>query len=127
MAGSIRAHGCRDEGKPVLNHEASPTAVVGALNVHVEGAVVAIVVVPRSGITGFAGLESDAIRVRLAAPPVDGSANAALIRFLARALDVLRSQVRIVSGEHGRRKRVLFVGMSQEELGQRLHTAGGVR
>lgn len=127
MAGSTRAHGCRDEGKPVPNHEASPAAVVGVVNVHVEGAVLAIVAVPRSGITGFAGLESDAIRVRVAVPPVDGSANAALIRFLAQALDVPRSQVRIVSGERGRRKRVLFVGLSQEELGQRLHTAGAVR
>jgi uncharacterized protein (TIGR00251 family) len=50
--------------------------------------------------------------VRLAAPPVDGAANDALIEFLASAFAVRRSAVRILSGEKGRRKRVAIAGVT---------------
>ena len=48
--------------------------------------------------------------VRVAAPPVDGAANDALIAFLADALHVPRRAVRIVSGERSRQKRVAIAG-----------------
>lgn len=61
-------------------------------------------VVPRASRTRAAGVHDGALRVRLAAPPVDGKANATLVRFVSRALGVPRSGVRIVGGETGRSK-----------------------
>jgi uncharacterized protein (TIGR00251 family) len=81
-----------------------------------SGAVLAVLATPRASVTAFDRLEGDAVRVRVAAPPVDGAANAALLRFLAEALGVPRSSVRLAAGAASRRKRVLFAGMTADEL-----------
>ena len=54
--------------------------------------------------TETAGLHGEALKIRLAAPPVDGKANAALIEFLAERLGVARAQVALKSGQTNRRK-----------------------
>lgn len=54
--------------------------------------------------TEFAGLHGDALKIRLAAPPVDGKANEALLRFLAEVLDLPKSAVTLKSGQTSRRK-----------------------
>ncbi|MDO5290988.1 MAG: DUF167 domain-containing protein [Pseudomonadota bacterium] len=54
--------------------------------------------------TGAAGAHGDALRVRLAAPPVDGKANAALIAWAAQAFGVPRQQVTLLHGASGRQK-----------------------
>lgn len=69
---------------------------------------------PRASRTELAGLHGDALRIRLAAPPVDGAANAELCRFLARSLGVPTRAVEIISGTTGRQKRVRVTGV---ELG----------
>lgn len=51
-----------------------------------------------------AGVHGDAIKVRLAAPPIEGRANDELVRFLAQAFGVAQRQVAIVRGETSRRK-----------------------
>jgi len=71
---------------------------------------------PRASRTELAGVHGDQLRVRLAAPPVDGAANAALIEFLADALHLPRRDIRIVSGQTGRRKRVTIGGMTAEQV-----------
>jgi uncharacterized protein (TIGR00251 family) len=71
----------------------------------------------RDEITGIAG---DAIRVRLTAPPVDGAANEALLRFLADRLDVARSALTLVAGLTARTKVVVVDGLSAEEVRRRL-------
>jgi uncharacterized protein len=63
-------------------------------------------VIPRAQKTEFSGERDGRMVVRLAAPPVDDAANAALIAFLAEHYNVPRSRVRIVSGERSRNKRV---------------------
>jgi uncharacterized protein (TIGR00251 family) len=65
-------------------------------------------------------VHGDALRVRLAAPPVDGAANEALTRFLAERLRVPRSAVRLVSGETSRTKLVDVDGLDPGELSARL-------
>lgn len=65
---------------------------------------------PRASKTEVAGPHGDSIRIRLAAPPVDGEANEELVRFLAKLLGVARSAVSIVSGETGRDKLVEVSG-----------------
>ena len=54
--------------------------------------------------TEFAGPHGDALKIRLAAPPVDGKANEALIRFLAETLGIARSAICLKSGQTARRK-----------------------
>jgi uncharacterized protein (TIGR00251 family) len=54
--------------------------------------------------TEAAGAHGQALRVRLAAPPVDGKANAALIAWAAAALGVPRAQVELLHGASGRQK-----------------------
>jgi uncharacterized protein (TIGR00251 family) len=54
--------------------------------------------------TEFAGLHGDALKIRLAAPPVDGKANEALVKFVAETLGIARSEVTIKSGHTSRRK-----------------------
>jgi uncharacterized protein (TIGR00251 family) len=71
-------------------------------------------VVPRSRVTEIAGRYGDAIRIRLAAPPVDGAANDALVRFLAERLGVARGDIRIATGAAGRRKIVEVDGMPRD-------------
>ncbi len=60
--------------------------------------------------TGFAGLHGEAMKIRLAAPPVDGKANAALCAFLADFCKVPKSAVSLISGETSRAKRVRVDG-----------------
>ena len=54
--------------------------------------------------TEFAGQHGDALKIRLAAPPVDGKANEALVKFIAETLGIARSEVSIKSGHTSRRK-----------------------
>lgn len=68
--------------------------------------VLALHVQPGAKRTETAGTHGRALKVRLAAPPVDGKANAELVRFLAEAFGVPRRQVTIVRGESSREKTV---------------------
>jgi uncharacterized protein (TIGR00251 family) len=70
--------------------------------------------------TEVAGRHGDAIKVRVAAPPVEGAANAELVRFLAELLGVPRAAVRISSGSRGRRKTVVVEGITNETAEARL-------
>ncbi len=60
---------------------------------------------PGAKVSAFAGLYGDAVRLRIAAPAVDGRANAACQAFLANAFAVRQSEVRLLSGLSSRRKR----------------------
>lgn len=75
---------------------------------------------PRAKRSGFAGRHGDALKVRLAAPPVDGAANEELVRVLAEALNVPRRAVRIVAGLMGRDKVVEVDGFAPGEAERRL-------
>jgi len=94
--------------------QSTPTGV--RLTIHVQ---------PRASRTAIAGLHGDAIRVRLAAPPVEGAANEALVRFLAAVLRVPRSSVAIASGHSGRRKVVTVAGVTAAEAARRLQLEPG--
>jgi len=91
----------RAEGAP-----ASPVTVVdGGIEIQIK-------VIPRAGRTTIAGVRDGALLVRLAAAPVDGAANEALIDVLADALSVPKRHVAIVSGDRSKQKRVRITGVS---------------
>jgi uncharacterized protein len=67
--------------------------------------------VPRAATSAVAGRHGDALKIRIAAPPRDGAANAELIRFLAAQLGVARGAIAITAGASGRRKTVSIAGL----------------
>src|SRR5580658_5853874 len=71
---------------------------------------------PRASRDAIEGEYSDALKIRLTAPPVDDRANEALVRLLAERLNVPRAAVRIVAGEKSRRKRVVVTGVKRERV-----------
>jgi uncharacterized protein (TIGR00251 family) len=75
----------------------------------------AVSVVPNAKRTGAEGLHDGALRVRLAAPPVDGKANDVLVHWVADELDLSRRAVSLVRGQTARRKWLEIDG-SQEEV-----------
>ena len=85
--------------------------------------VFAVRVVPRASKTAAAGEHDGALKVRVAAPPVEGAANAELTRFLAKRLNVSASSVEIVGGHTSKSKVVRAAGAKAEDL---LRLAGGV-
>lgn len=80
------------------------------------GTLVTCRVVPSAPKSGIAEITSEAVRVRVAAPPVEGKANRALEVFLARLLKVPKSAVAVVKGETGKLKKVLVAGLSPAEV-----------
>lgn len=76
----------------------------------------AVRVVPRASQSRVVGEHDGALRVRIAAPPVDGAANEELIRTLAKAFEVPRSSVQIVSGASSRLKQISIAGGSSRWL-----------
>lgn len=73
--------------------------------------------------TEIVGLHGDALKIRLAAPPVDGKANNALIGFVAVQLGMAKSAISLKSGQSSRRK-VLEVSGAPADLAQRLLSSG---
>ncbi len=76
------------------------------------GVALEVLVQPRASRTRVVGEHDGRLKVQLAAPPVDGEANQALVAFLADALGVRKGDVTIQRGESGRRKTVRVAGAS---------------
>ena len=73
-------------------------------------------VVPRAKRTEVVGRHGDALKIKLKAPPVDGAANAELVRFVAEQLDIPRSAVTITAGRTARRKTLEIAGVDAAAL-----------
>ena len=84
-----------------------------------RGTTLTLHIQPGAKKTEVAGEHGDALKIRLAAPPVDGKANAALIAFVADRLGVAKSAVSLKSGQTSRRK-VLEVTAAPADTAQRL-------
>jgi uncharacterized protein (TIGR00251 family) len=74
------------------------------------GIALEVLVQPRASKTRVVGEHDGRLKIALAAPPVDGEANEALVAFLAGALGIRRGDVSIARGETGRRKTVRVAG-----------------
>lgn len=85
-----------------------------------EGVTFAVKVIPRAKRDEMVGIENDALKIRLNAPPVEGRANEALIKFLAQMLNIARANVEIVRGETSRNKVVRVRNMTAARMSELL-------
>lgn len=99
------------------------TAARAAISATATGVRLSIRVQPKASRNEVIGTHGDQIRLRLTAPPVEGAANEALVRFLAELFGVGRPSVRIVAGHSSRSKVVEVAGLGIEEAGRRLGLA----
>jgi uncharacterized protein len=77
---------------------------------------ICLYVQPGASKTQIAGIHDGLIKVRVAAPPVDGAANQALVEFVAKRLRIPKSRIRVVSGLTSKRKVLEIDGMSQDAI-----------
>lgn len=89
---------------------ATVSEIEACLRVADSDLLLALRVQPRASRPRIDGVESGRLRLRVAAPPVEGSANRALLELLGATLDVARSRLVLERGEHGRNKDVRVVG-----------------
>ena len=81
-----------------------------------NGVIFRIRVVPRASRREPAGIQNDALKLRITAPPVDGKANEECIRLIAEILGVKKAQVAIISGHASRTKTVAVDGVKATEI-----------
>ena len=81
-----------------------------------EGVEIRVHIQPRASKTEIVGLYGEALKIRIAAPPVDGKANTELSRFLARQLGVSQQSIQMISGVSSRRKRIFIKGRTLTEI-----------
>jgi hypothetical protein len=81
-----------------------------------SGVIVDVRVIPRARRTAFGGIRGGEILLRVAAPPVEGAANAAVIEFLAQSLGIARRAIQILGGRQARHKRIAIAGTTAERL-----------
>ncbi|KAF0163740.1 MAG: hypothetical protein FD157_2703 [Rhodocyclaceae bacterium] len=85
-----------------------------------KGVTLRLHIQPGAKKTEVVGLHGEALKIRLAAPPVDGKANAGLLAFLADRLGVAKAAVSLVSGDTSRAKRVRIDGVGPSVVRERL-------
>jgi uncharacterized protein len=95
-----------------------------AVRAHPEGTSLRVRVAPGARATEVAGLHGGALRVRVAAPPVDGKANAALLGFLAARLGLRPRDLRLAAGGSGRDKLVVIPDRTPEQVRATLTAPG---
>lgn len=81
-----------------------------------DGIVFNIRVVPRSSKSELAGIQEDALKVKITAPPVEGKANEECIKLIADKLGVRKSRVAIISGHKSKRKTIAVSGLKSSEF-----------
>lgn len=90
-----------------------------------DGIIFAVRVQPRASRSGVVGELDGALKIRLAAPPVDGEANEELIRFLAKLFGAPRQRVSILSGQTSKNKLIRIGGLTAGEGERILQAATG--
>ena len=81
-----------------------------------DGIAIQVRVIPRSSRSEIVGEIDGAVKVRLSSPPVDGAANAELIRLISKKLGISKSSVEIISGETSKTKRLRISGVAEQKL-----------
>jgi uncharacterized protein (TIGR00251 family) len=98
-------------------------AIDPAIRESAEGTVIACHIQPRASRTRVAGRHGDAVKIQVAAPPVDDAANQELVHFLRRLLRRPAGAIVLAAGEHSRRKTILVRGMAADAVAAALGLA----
>jgi len=77
-------------------------------------------VVPRASRSEVVGIHDGALKIRIASPPVDGAANAEIVRFLAKTFGVSKSDIFIISGETSKNKRIKVENLSKSSFEEKI-------
>ncbi|MEW6234053.1 MAG: DUF167 domain-containing protein [Candidatus Omnitrophota bacterium] len=85
-----------------------------------EGVILAVRAAPKAAQSRIAGVHGQELKVFLHSPPVDGQANKELVQLLAKTFSLPKSQIRILSGENSRSKKILLSGMEKRAIENRL-------
>jgi uncharacterized protein len=85
-----------------------------------NGASFAVKVAPRASHNQIAQVADGVLKVRLTAPPVEGAANQALVKLLAKALGLAKSKVQVIKGHKSRDKRILVQDLEPSQISQLL-------
>ncbi len=81
-----------------------------------DGIMIPLKVIPKAHRNSVEGWKNGELHVRLAAQPEKGEANAALIAFLAKELQISKQQIKLISGATSRHKRVCISGIAPHSL-----------
>ena len=85
-----------------------------------DGVVLTVKAVPRAAKSEIAGADDEWLRVRVKAPPVDGKANEALVKFFAEFFSLPKGAVAIISGDTARLKRIKISGLAADKAKEAL-------
>ena len=86
---------------------------MSAVSTCADGLVLRLYIQPKASRDSIVGLHGDEVKVAITAPPVDGQANAHLVKYLARQFRVAKSHVLLEKGELGRHKQVKILNPQQ--------------
>lgn len=87
----------------------SPTEINGAVVFMVKA-------VPRSSKSEIVGAIEGALKIRIAAPPIDSAANEELVKLLSKFFGVSKSRIEIIGGENSKTKRIKIADLSGEKF-----------
>ncbi len=90
------------------------------IEAHDDGCRLHLYARPRASRTEIAGLYGGRVKLKVAAPPVDGAANGEIIDFLSDRLGVRKTDVEFISGHNGKRKTLQLHGVRPEEAIEKL-------
>jgi uncharacterized protein (TIGR00251 family) len=90
------------------------------LKAQADGVLLSVKVQPRAAKDEIGALQSDELKIKVAAPPVDAAANEALIELLAEVLDCGRNRIEIVRGHKSRHKILKLHGFGIEEVVEKI-------
>lgn len=85
-----------------------------------EDLTISIRVIPRASRSEIVGMVEGTLKVRIAAPPVDGAANSEIIKLFSKTFGIAKSDIAIISGETSRNKRIKFTNLSQSKFDEKI-------
>ena len=95
-------------------------AIPGFIHPQTDGTLLSVKLQPRASVNEICGPLGAELRIKVTAPPVDASANEALVKLLAEILDCARGRVELVRGHKSRHKIIKLHGFTHEEILKKL-------
>ena len=86
-----------------------------------NGCHLGVILSPRAKATAVIGLHGEDLKIKIAAPPANGAANQALLKYLAELLKLGPADLSLIAGQTGRRKIIKIEGLNSEEMWNRLN------